>query len=236
MSAVSRLPPYISTVSYKTIVQIPPIPTIPIIWLSRCDIPLPTVDLVLNPATQNGINSSLRVNVVGSPWATACLSFSVGLGCVAGAAHLHRGRWRDFWRGVGEAEWYCFTGGLLGPVYVVSAVLLTEQLGFAAYQLFAIAGMLLASTACDAAGFLGIRRRSPTRARAAAMALLLVAAGLVAAEGGGRQRWGGTRLAYCLVAAAAGAIFPVQVRRRGARGGSGGSGAAWARRQTPGGD
>ena len=71
---------------------------------------------------------------------------------------------------------------------VARDVTMWEQLGFAAYQLFAIAGMLLASTACDAAGFLGIRRRPPTRARAAAMALLLVAAGLVAAEGGGRQR------------------------------------------------
>ena len=60
-----------------------------------------------------------------------------------------------------NAPWYSFTGGLLGPVYVVGAILLSQELGFSTFQLCATVGQLIAALVVDAIGL--VRRRPAAR-------------------------------------------------------------------------
>ena len=188
---------------------------------------------------QGGVNTNLRRSALRSPWLTALFSFSVGLLFVSSLACLHRpclGRRLPCCRRgldsdeptslracLAVAPWYCYMGGVLGPVYVVAAVLLTRRLGFSTYQLCATTGMLSASLVCDAVGLLGLTRRKPSSPKLLATAALLVAAGLVAyGRGGGTassssssssSSQGGNTATYwlsCAVGVAAGCCFPVQ--------------------------
>jgi uncharacterized membrane protein YdcZ (DUF606 family) len=85
---------------------------------------------------QNGINTNLRHAALGeAPFVTACVSFSVGLAAISAVALAH-GRLagvRSDWSFRG-APWYAYMGGVIGPVYVVVSLLLTEQLGYATFQ------------------------------------------------------------------------------------------------------
>jgi transporter family-2 protein len=160
--------------------------------------------------TQNGINTSLRNHVMLSPWFTALTSFGVGLVCMVCIASWHPPSWWDFFRKLRQAEWRCFLGGVLGPVYVLAAIFLTEKLGFATFQTCAIFGMLAASCFCDTVGFLGIPKRPLTRPRAGALAVLAAAAYLIESGGARTVRDPDTRILYCLVTVGAGGIFPLQ--------------------------
>ena len=92
---------------------------------------------------QGGINTILRQRVLFSAWSTGVISFLVGLFGVACVAYVHslntkafrksfreEGLWKawsgahnsnakEFRQGLREAPWSSFTGGVLGPVYVV---------------------------------------------------------------------------------------------------------------------
>jgi hypothetical protein len=91
---------------------------------------------------QNGINTNLRHVALGdSAFLTACVSFSIGLAAISAIAIAHgqlRGVRRDW--SFRDAPWYAYLGGVVGPVYVVIAIFLAEQLGFATFQLCTICG------------------------------------------------------------------------------------------------
>ena len=78
---------------------------------------------------QNGINTNLRQTALIDPFLTACASFAVGLACISilaltEAVAAGKPCCSHVANGLRNAPWYAFTGGLLGPTYVVAAVLL----------------------------------------------------------------------------------------------------------------
>jgi bacterial/archaeal transporter family-2 protein len=120
---------------------------------------------------QAGVNAQLRVGL-GHPLLAAATSFAVGtvalIVCAAavrapipGAAALARLPW-----------WY-WTGGLLGAVYVLAAVVLAPRLGAANLVAAVVAGQLVASLVLDHFGLVGYPRFPITLARVAGVALLL---------------------------------------------------------------
>jgi len=125
--------------------------------------------------TQNGINSSLRNEILISPWYSALLSFIIGMFIMFGIAHFHRmgqepkvkSQWKEFILLITSknVHWTCFMGGFLGPIYVVSAVYLTKVLSFSIFQNCAVLGNLLSSCYCDYVGLLGIKIQIPTNTR-----------------------------------------------------------------------
>ena len=164
--------------------------------------------------SQGGINTRLRRDALGdSPIPTACISFSVGLVAVAAVAATHgrlSGVRRDW--SFRTAPWYAYLSGLLGPLYVVAAVLLAERLGFAAFQLCTILGQMLVSCLLDGCGLLGLQRRRPTPLHL--VALVGLATGTVLAiegvhDGVSDDPWWQVAL-FALCATGAGSILPIQ--------------------------
>lgn len=81
---------------------------------------------------------------------------------------------------VGEApqqRWYYLVGGLMGAVYVFTALTTVKTLGAGGVTAATITGQLTASVLIDRAGILGLAERPLTAARA--LGLLLLAAGVV---------------------------------------------------------
>ena len=158
--------------------------------------------------TQNGINVNLRVLVLKDPFLTALASFAVGWVAVILAAVVHRPRCNDG-ASLRKAPWYAYTGGVLGPVYVVAANVASPRLGFASYQLLATLGQLVASLIADARGFLILPKRRPTPWRIAALCVLAGGAVLSIDPEFSDLTWY-EGLGFGSLAFAAGTIFPVQ--------------------------
>jgi len=111
-----------------------------------------------------------------------------------------------------HAPWYAYFGGVIGPVYVVAAIFLSEQLGFATFQLCAILGQVVTSLLLDWRGFLVLEKRPPTWLRIAASVALAGGTALTiegVGEGLAGQPWWVVTLC-ALAALPAGAILPVQ--------------------------
>ena len=129
-------------------------------------------------AIQAPINAELARGL-GQPVAAAAVSFFVGA-VVLGLATLlfsqAQGAWPN-WRG--PALWLFILGGVMGAVYVVSAVILAPKIGAAALMAFLVAGQLLAGLAVDRIGFLGLAVRELSLGRIAGAGLLLVGALLI---------------------------------------------------------
>lgn len=130
--------------------------------------------------TQGGINTNLKANCLSSPFPSACLNFSVGAVTVSTVSLMHK---RDFSETtLRKARWYCYLGGVFGPIYVTTAIFLAARLGFAVFQLCAITGQLASSLACDGVGLLHLTKRPPTPKRIFAVVLVLVGAGLTSSN------------------------------------------------------
>lgn len=156
---------------------------------------------------QNGINTNLRRHAVPSPVPAACVSFSVGLLAISCISVLHRPRCGP--TRLQKAPWYAFTGGILGPTYVVAAIVLSSRLGFAAFQLCAITGQLASSLMCDTVGLLHLERRPPTCWRVLAVLGTIMGASLASSDVDiGEEPW--RFFLYCFVTFLTGSIFPVQ--------------------------
>jgi transporter family-2 protein len=124
---------------------------------------------------QVGVNAELRAGL-GHPVLAATVSFLIGtLGlllvtvairpALPGATQLVR------------VPWWQWTGGLLGALYVISAIVLAPKLGAAAMLAAIVAGQMAASLLLDHFGLLGfpVQPVSPLRV----FAVLLILAGVL---------------------------------------------------------
>jgi len=129
-------------------------------------------------AIQAPINAELARGL-GQPVAAAAISFLSGavvLGLVTAFLAQTQGASPN-WKG--PALWLFVVGGMLGAVYVTSAVILTPKLGAAALMAFLVAGQLIAGLAVDRIGFMGLAVRELSLGRVAGAGLLLVGALLI---------------------------------------------------------
>ncbi|MCP8893409.1 DMT family transporter [Shinella daejeonensis] len=128
-------------------------------------------------AIQAPINALLGRGL-GMPVAAACISFVAGaivlafLVLVVTAFEGRAPAWRT------PDGWLYVVGGVLGTVYVTTAIYLTPRIGAAAVMAFAVSGQLLAGLLLDRIGFLGMAVRELSLGRVAG-AVLLVAGALM---------------------------------------------------------
>ena len=125
-------------------------------------------------AMQAPINSMLGKSV--GTFAAASVSFVVGTVALVMITLLVGGGFGD----LGEARhlsWYYLMGGLLGAVYVTTALVAVRELGAGGVTAATIAGQLTLSVVLDQLGILGLAQREITPARVVGVALL--AAGVV---------------------------------------------------------
>ncbi|MBA2631070.1 MAG: DMT family transporter, partial [Thermoleophilaceae bacterium] len=120
-------------------------------------------------AMQAPINSTLGRSVGSLP--AASISFAIGLAALVAITLLAGG---GFGR-VGEAgnlSWYYLSGGVLGAVYVTTALIAVRTLGAGGVTAATIAGQLSLSVALDRIGVLGLDQRELTVSRVVGVALL----------------------------------------------------------------
>jgi len=120
-------------------------------------------------AMQAPINSMLGKSV--GTFAAASVSFVVGTIALVLITLLVGGGFGD----VGEAShlpWYYLTGGLLGAVYVTTALVAVRSLGAGGVTAATIAGQLTLSLVIDQLGILGVDKQAITWERVLGVVLL----------------------------------------------------------------
>ena len=130
-------------------------------------------------AMQAPINSILGKSV--GTFAAASFSFVVGTVALVLITLLVGGGFGD----LGEARhlsWYYLTGGLLGAVYVTTALVAVRELGAGGVTAATIAGQLTLSLVIDQLGILGVEERTITWDRVLGVLLLAVGTVLIVRE------------------------------------------------------
>ena len=120
---------------------------------------------------QAGLNAQLRT-ALGSPIAAALVSFLVGTAGLATIALLLRtplpvGR---AWAATSAWQW---SGGLIGAVYVLAAIVLAPRLGAATLIAAVVAGQMITSLVLDQYGLVGFPVHSMTLVRLLGAALVI---------------------------------------------------------------
>ena len=120
---------------------------------------------------QAGLNAQLR-SALGSPVAAALVSFLVGTAGLATVAVLLRtplplGR---AWAGTTPWQW---SGGLIGAVYVLAAIVLAPRLGAATLIAAVVTGQMITSLLLDQYGLVGFPVHALTPVRLLGAALVI---------------------------------------------------------------
>jgi bacterial/archaeal transporter family-2 protein len=129
-------------------------------------------------ALQAPINSTLGRSIA-SPLAAASISFAVGTAALVAITVLFAGGFG----GVGGARslgWVYLTGGLLGAVYVTTALITVRALGAGAVTAATVTGQLTTSIVIDRLGVLGLESRPLSWQRVLGVLLLVAGTFLVA--------------------------------------------------------
>ena len=129
-------------------------------------------------ALQAPINATLGRSIA-SPLAAASISFAVGTAALVAITLLFAGGFG----GVGGARglgWLYFTGGLLGAVYVTTALITVRTLGAGAVTAATVTGQLATSLAIDRLGVLGLDARPLSWQRLLGLGLLVAGTFLIA--------------------------------------------------------
>jgi transporter family-2 protein len=126
---------------------------------------------------QAGLNAQLR-SALGSPVAAALVSFLVGTAGLAAVALLLRtplplGR---AWAATTPWQW---SGGLIGAVYVLAAIVLAPRLGAATLIAAVVAGQMMTSLVLDQYGLVGFPVHSLTPVRVLGAALVIAGVVLI---------------------------------------------------------
>ncbi len=130
-------------------------------------------------ALQAPINAMLGRSV--GTFAAASVSFAIGTMALVAITVLVGGGFGDVGR-AGSLSWYYLAGGLLGAVYVTSALATVATLGAGGVTAATITGQLVTAVVADRLGILGLEQRDLSAGRVAGVALLAVGTYLVVRE------------------------------------------------------
>ncbi|MEM1060910.1 MAG: DMT family transporter [Planctomycetota bacterium] len=122
-------------------------------------------------AAQPPVNARLG-QLLGNPFLAALVSFTTGttaivLTCLARRVPLPTAT------AVASVPWWGWVGGLLGAVFVVSAIVITPRLGAAAFIAAIVTGQMLTSVLLDHFGLVGLPKRPVDWVRVAGAALII---------------------------------------------------------------
>jgi transporter family-2 protein len=130
-------------------------------------------------ALQAPINSTLGRAIGSLP--AASVSFAIGLAALVAITLLVGGGFGRLGE-AGNLTWYYLTGGVLGAVYVTTALIAVRTLGAGGVTAATIAGQLTLSMVIDRLGILGLDERGLTPGRVLGVALLAAGTFLVVRE------------------------------------------------------
>ncbi len=127
-------------------------------------------------ALQAPINSHLGKSIGSLP--AASVSFTIGTIALVAITLVAGGGFGD----LGEARhlsWYYLTGGVLGAIYVTTALISVRTLGAGGVTAATIAGQLTLSVVIDRIGVLGLEEQALTPQRIVGVAFLVAGTFLI---------------------------------------------------------
>jgi len=125
---------------------------------------------------QQAVNASLRADINSAAWA-GFVSYLGGTLCMLVlTVAMHEAL--PVPAAVARSNWWAWTGGFFGAVYIAVSILLVPRLGAAIFVALLVAGQMLTSLAFDHYGLFGIAER-PIDASRLVGALLLVAGAIL---------------------------------------------------------
>lgn len=130
-------------------------------------------------ALQAPINAMLGRSV--GTFAAASVSFAIGTLALVAITVLLGGGFGDLGQ-IGGLSWYYLTGGVLGAIYVTSALATVATLGAGGVTAATITGQLVTAVVADRLGVLGLEPRELSAGRVAGVVLLAVGTYLVVRE------------------------------------------------------
>jgi bacterial/archaeal transporter family-2 protein len=130
-------------------------------------------------ALQQVLNANLRIEL-GSPWWAGFISYFIGTVVMLAVAITSGGPWLSGAMAA-HTNWFTWTGGIFGTVFIATAILMVPRLGAAATLALIVVGQMLASLAFDQFGLLGLPQRSASLTRLAGAAFLILGVALIRA-------------------------------------------------------
>jgi bacterial/archaeal transporter family-2 protein len=128
-------------------------------------------------AIQTGVNSQLRQDT-NNPVLTALISFAIGTVVLILLYFIFFRRSPAFPQHYGF-EWWKFTGGLMGVLYITFVVIAAPRIGAANALGFIVAGQFIAALIIDNYGWMGLPLKAISWTRISGIVLLLVGVYLI---------------------------------------------------------
>lgn len=142
-------------------------------WLA-----LATLAGLLIPA-QAAMNARMRTFVV-NPAYSALVNFTVGgVALLVALAVMVALRAPGDWRNSINAPWWAWCGGLIGALFVLTAILVVPRIGSATFTATILCGQLLGALVLDHYGALGLPQHAVSPSRVGGALLLLVGLWLI---------------------------------------------------------
>jgi transporter family-2 protein len=121
---------------------------------------------------QQAVNAELRSAVASAAWA-GFVSYLGGTFCMLALGLALREPPPSIWL-ASQSNWWAWTGGFFGAVYIAISILLVPRLGAATFVALLVAGQMLASVLFDHYGLLGLPPRPADPSRLFGAALLIL--------------------------------------------------------------
>jgi bacterial/archaeal transporter family-2 protein len=128
--------------------------------------------------TQSGVNSQLRLSL-DNPILAAIVSFTGGLTLLLICYALFNTSEVPTFDSLRQVSWWKFTGGLFGAFFVVSVIMIVNNLGPANMLCLIVAGQLISAIIIDHYGWLGFSVQPINIARILGVAFLVIGVYLI---------------------------------------------------------
>jgi transporter family-2 protein len=126
---------------------------------------------------QAGINAQLRSHL-NSPWYATLVSLLVSTICIGTFLLVIRAP-MPLQATINQTNWWIWTGGTIGVVYVCIVLMMAPKLGATALVASIICGQLLISVVMDQFGLVGFKQHSLNAGRLAGLAMLIAGVYLI---------------------------------------------------------
>jgi bacterial/archaeal transporter family-2 protein len=120
---------------------------------------------------QQAVNANLRATIGSAAWA-GFVSYLGGTLCMLVVAFAMRDALPST-GAVTQTNWWAWSGGLFGAIYIAVSILLMPRLGAATFISLLIAGQMLASLVFDHFGLFGVPQHSADFSRLLGAVLLI---------------------------------------------------------------
>ena len=120
---------------------------------------------------QQTVNADLRAALGSAAWA-GFVSYLGGTLCMLALAAALREQLPSS-AAVGHSNWWAWSGGFFGAIYIAVSILLVPRLGAATFIALLVAGQMLSSLAFDHYGLFGLVQRPADPSRLLGAALLI---------------------------------------------------------------